>query len=231
MTQKTSPIGSDPMNEPARDISSKAPTERPKLILDRWNLTHEEFTAIVDANPSLRGIALGYIAEHKFQSMFLTNPDISKVRKDDDHDRKRKGDRAFFYRGHEFIVEVKSLQTNSIKKQGDLWSGKSQVDASDRRTLYFRDGSTLETTCLLRGEFDILAVNCYAFGDRWQFAFALNRDLPKNTYRKYNQAQQEALLPTLITVTWPPQPPFVTDIFVLLDILAEERVTKLPNNI
>lgn len=229
MTQKTMPTGNNSMNEPAFGVTSKAPVEKRKLILDRWDLTHEEFTAIVDANPSLRGMVFGYIAEHKFHSMFLTNPDISRVRKDDDHDRDRKGDRTFRYRGHEFTVEVKSLQTDSIERQGDLWCGKSQVDASDSRKLSFEDGSTLTTTCLLRGEFDILAVNCYAFGDKWQFAFALNRDLPKNTYRKYNQTQQEALLPTSIPVTWPPQPPFVTDIFALLNILAEERDERSPS--
>lgn len=203
--------------------ASEAPRTLGKPILDRWELTHDEFTEIVDTNPSLRGVTLGYIAEWKFHKMFLNHPYVSKVRKDDDHDRRRKGDRTFEYKGHKFIVEVKSLQTNLVKKEGDDWKGKSQVDASDRRKVTFKDGSSLETTCLLRGEFDVLAVNCYAFGNEWRFAFALNRDLPKNTYRKYNEAQQDALLPTLIPVTWPVQEPFVTDPFVLLDRLVEER--------
>lgn len=208
-------------------VTDVEPSEAPQTpaipILDRWELTHDQFTEIVDANPSLRGVTLGYIAEWKFHQMFLNHPDVSAVRKDPDHDRRRKGDRTFQYKGHEFIVEVKSLQTNLVKKEGDVWKGKSQVDASDRRKVTFKDGSTLETTCLLRGEFDVLAVNCYAFGNEWQFAFALNRDLPKNTFRKYNEAQQDALLPTLIPVTWPVQEPFVSDPFVLLDRLVEER--------
>lgn len=197
--------------------------QRLALILDRWELTHQEFTNLIDANPSLRGVTLGYIAEAKFHNMFLHHPDVSQVRKDDDHDRRRKGDRTFLYKGHKFIVEVKSLQTNLVKRDGEVLKGKSQVDASDRRKVTFTDGTTLETTCLLRGEFDMLAVNCYAFNNRWEFAFALNRDLPNNTYRKYTPAQQAALLPTLIPVSWPVQEPFVTDPFVLLDRLVAER--------
>lgn len=219
MTKITGPLGDELLAELS---AVEAPTAI-KPILDRWELTHEEFTHLVDSNPSLRGVTLGYIAEHKFHQMFLNNPLVSRPRKEDDHNRKRKGDRTFEYKGHTFIVEVKSLQTNLVKRDGDLRTGKSQVDASDRRTVTFKDGTTLETTCLLRGEFDVLAVNCYAFDNEWKFAFALNRDLPKNTFKKYTPAQQEALLPTLIPVTWPLQEPFVSDPFVLLDRLVRER--------
>jgi hypothetical protein len=215
--------GDDLLDELLSIEPSEAAATKRQPILARWELTEQEFTEIVDSNPSLRGVTLGYIAEWKFHKMFLNHPGVSKARKDDDHDRKRKGDRTFSYKGHEFIVEVKSLQTNLVKKQGDIWLGKSQVDASDRRKVTFKDGTTLETTCLLRGEFDVLAVNCYAFSGHWQFAFALNRDLPQNTFKKYTDAQRAALLPTLIPVSWPPQAPFVEDPFVLLDILARER--------
>lgn len=212
-----------------RDVEPSEPAQhRPVPILDRWELSHDEFTTIVDSNPSLRGVTLGYIAEWKFHEMFLNNSDISEAQKDDDHDRRRKGDRRFTYRGHEFIVEVKSLQTNLVKRLPDgTCTGRSQVDASDRRKVEFKDGSTLETTCLLRGEFDVLAVNCYAFNGKWEFAFALNRDLPQNTFRKYTEEQRAALLPSLIPVTWPVQEPFVTDIVTLLDRVVAEREAGL----
>jgi len=123
---------------------------------------------------------------------------------------------------------VKSLQTNLVKRLPDgTCTGRSQVDASDRRKVEFKDGSTLETTCLLRGEFDVLAVNCYAFNGKWEFAFALNRDLPQNTFRKYTEEQRAALLPSLIPVTWPVQEPFVTDIVTLLDRVVAEREAGL----
>lgn len=218
------PITGDDLLDKVEVKPSEPEKQRTVPILDRWELSHDEFTAIVDSNPSLRGVTLGYIAEWKFHRLFLDHQDVSEAKKDDDHNRKRKGDRRFKYKGHEFIVEVKSLQTNLVKRLPDgTKSGRSQVDASDRRKVTFNDGSTLETTCLLRGEFDVLAVNCYAFDGKWEFAFALNRDLPQNTFKKYNKAQRVALLPSLIPVTWPVQEPFVTDLFVLLDRLVAEK--------
>lgn len=195
-----------------------------KSILGRWGITESELTELVDQNPSLRGILLGYVAEKKFHDAFLNSPQITEASKDDDHDRKRKGDRRVVYKGESFIIEVKSLQSNLVENLGaDQWHGKSQVDASDSRIVTFPNGKKLKTTCLRRGEFDLLAVNCFAFGGRWRFAFALNSDLPANTYKKYTAYQRKHLLPTLITVEWPLKPPFTDNPFVLLDRLVKTR--------
>src|SRR5437879_9972746 len=103
-------------------------------ILKRWGITEDELTDLVDHNPSLRGILLGYVAERKFHDMYLSKPGISDARKDDDHDRSRKGDRQITYKGLNFIIEVKSLQTNMVEQVGpDAGKAKSQVDASDSR--------------------------------------------------------------------------------------------------
>lgn len=194
-----------------------------KSILDRWGITENELTELVDQNPSLRGILLGYVAEKKFHDAFLVRPDI-EASKDDDHDRKRKGDRRIVYKGESFIIEVKSLQSNLVERLGDdQWCGKSQVDASDSRIVTLPNGSKLKTTCLRRGEFDLLAVNCFAFGEQWRFAFALNSELPQNTYKKYTNYQRRYLLPTLITVEWPLQRPFTDNPFVLLNRLVKAR--------
>lgn len=58
-------------------------------ILDRWELSESELTELIDSNPSLRGMVLGYAAEVKFRRMYLNRPDI-KSTKDDDHNRKKK---------------------------------------------------------------------------------------------------------------------------------------------
>ena len=87
---------------------------------------------------------LGYVAEKKFHDTFLEHPEITEKGKDDDHDRKKKGDRRIVYKGKTLIIEVKSLQTAMVKKLGpDQWEGKSQVDGSDRRIIKFPDGSEL----------------------------------------------------------------------------------------
>lgn len=193
-------------------------------ILKRWGINEQQLTKLVDENPSLRGILLGYVAEMKFHDVFLNHPAIIEKGKDDDHDRTRKGDRRITYKGKTLIIEVKSLQTNLVKRLGeDQWIGKSQVDASDSRDVALPDGSRLKTTCLLRGEFDLLAVNCFAFGEKWRFAFALNSELPPNTYKKYTDYQRSRLLPTLVTVEWPLKPPFTENLFELLDRLAKRK--------
>jgi len=189
-----------------------------KSILDTWGITEKELTELVNSNPSLRGMLLGYIAEYKFQSLVLNNPLISSSYKDDDHDRSKKGDRRIVYKGKNFTVEVKSLQTHTVKLNAkDSWVGKTQVDGSDRRVIQFPDGTELNTTLLLRGEFDILAVNCFAFGDKWRFIFCKNKDLPTSNYRKYTETQRNGLIASLVTVTWPPTPPFTDNLFILLD--------------
>lgn len=188
-------------------------------ILDEWGITPEQLTILLDENPSLRGMLFGYVAEVKLKEKIAAFPEVSFTTKFDDHNRKKKGDLYIIYRDRAFDLESKSLQTSSIRydEENFCWSGKAQVDASDRRVIILPDGSELNTTLLLRGEFDILAINCYAFNKEWNFAFARNQDLPRSTYRRYTQVQKENLIASLITVTWPPRPPFYSDIRALLD--------------
>jgi len=169
-------------------------------ILERWDITPEELTEVIDRNPSLRGMILGYLAELKLEKLWLSGQGIAGVIKHDDHDREKKGDRVIRYKGHEFIFESKSLQTATIKKIDDGWVGKAQVDASDRREVVLPNGSTVMTTCLSRGEFDILAVNIFSFEDTWRFVFAKNSDLPTSSYKQYTEYQRWHLLATLVEV-------------------------------
>jgi len=136
---------------------------REETILERWQITASELTEVVDANPSLRGIMLGYLAEVKLRQMWFTGPEVAKSYRYDDHDRRKKGDLAIVYKGRKFLIEAKSLQTNTVKNEGGVWHGKVQCDASDRRNVQLPDGKNMETTCLLVGEFDLLAVNLFAF--------------------------------------------------------------------
>lgn len=191
-----------------------------KTVLERWQISAEELTKIVDDNPSLRGFIFGYVSEYKARTYFDGHAGIENLMKYDDHDRTSKGDISFRYKGREFRIEAKSLQTNSVIQVGDdAWSGKFQCDASDRREILLPNGHTVNTTCLAVGEFDIVAVSLYAFEDQWRFAFAKNSDLPHPGARSRNVAveDREYLIKTLIDISWPLQPPFTTDIYSLLD--------------
>jgi hypothetical protein len=85
-----------------------------KSILDKWDIDEIYFTSVVRDNPSLRGMILGYIAERKLKDLFILSGKTNNHRKDDDHNRDKKGDLTLNYKGEEIIIEVKSLQTNSI---------------------------------------------------------------------------------------------------------------------
>lgn len=45
-------------------------------ILERWKISEQELTLIVDENPSLRGFLLGYVGEHKLRSILLSSSEV-----------------------------------------------------------------------------------------------------------------------------------------------------------
>lgn len=197
-------------------------------ILDIWQVTPAYLTDVVLSNPSLRGMILGYLSERKLRDVFEMDDRAISTRKDDDHDCKKKGDLVVTYRGYEFRIEVKSLQTNKVEMEYEnkwiqkiiktngkytesaefqaVWSdygknaryrGAFQCDASDRRSITLPDGEVIDTTCLQVGEFDIVAAGLFAFREEWDFAFAMNTDLPRSAYKKYPEAIRNKLLKSL----------------------------------
>jgi len=192
-------------------------------VLERWQVTSEELDEVISASPSLRGFVFGYLSEYKLRKMWFSDDRIGNLHKSDNHDRARKGDMTFIYGGAEVTVEVKSLQTHSIRQTEGGVTGKFQCDASDRRRVALPDGQSIETTCLVVGEFDLLAVNLFEFQHEWRFAFARNRNLPRSRYPKYTPEQRDQILATLVEVTWPLKPPFELEPFRLLDEIAAER--------
>lgn len=196
-----------------------------KNILERFEISVEEFTEIVDENPSLRGFILGYIGEAKAKKLIGMNPNVTDVYKPDDHNRKSKGDLYIKYKGKDFRIEVKSLQTNDVQNVGgDNWIGKYQCDASDSREIELPNGHIVKTTSLLVGEFDVVAVGLYQFGNTWRFAFAKNEELPRSKERKATKksspiSAEDAnyLIKGTLPISWPLKAPYTDDLFSLLD--------------
>ena len=192
-------------------------------IIEDWGLTIEDLNAILSERPSARGPLVGFVSEYKLQRSVFSDARIHKLRRYDDHDRSRPADFSFDYQGEEITVEVKSLQTRSVRRTNGGYTGRCQVDASDRREVTFPNGSKLSTTCLLPGKFDVLAVNLFEFGQEWRFGFIRNRDLSKSRHKPYTDYQRANLLATSVPVTWPLIPPFVDSPFPLLEDIARER--------
>lgn len=195
-------------------------------ILKAWGITEDELDIILMERPSVRGILIGFLSEYKLQRTVFSDPRIHKLRRYDDHDRSRPADFSFDYQGETVTVEVKSLQTASVRSENGGFTGRCQVDASDKGKVTLPDGSTMKTTCLLVGKFDILAVNLFEFGQKWRFGFIRNRDLPRSRHKKYTDYQRQHLLATTVQVTWPLKPPFHASPFTILREVAQERAAK-----
>jgi hypothetical protein len=195
-------------------------------LLDDWEVSHDDLNEILAENPSLRGMLFGYVAERKLRTLWFSDARFSQVVKHRNHDRLEKGDIGITYRGVRIRVESKSLQTATVRRTNGGCTARFQHDASDKRRITLSDGITIETTCLLVGEFDLLAVNLYAFGLGWRFAFARNKDLPRSRYPKYPPAIQQQLLATLMDITWPLRPPFEAEPYRLLDKIVRERSSR-----
>ena len=192
-------------------------------IIEDWGISIEELNAVLSERPSIRGILLGFLSEYRLQRTILSDARIHKLTRYDDHDRSRPADFSFEYRADLFTVEVKSLQTSSVRVFNGRMEGRCQVDASDKRAVTLPDGSEVETACLLAGKFDILAINLFEFHQQWKFAFIRNEDLPRSRYRAYTEEQRRHLLATTVKVEWPLEPPFRDDPFPILDEIAKER--------
>lgn len=197
---------------------------RRENLLRQWGLGERELSEILNENPSLRGMLFGYASEYKIRKDCFGGPEFSRLRKYDDHDRTKKGDFAVVYRGCEILVEVKALQVNSVKQlAADEWLGSFQCDASDRRLVALADGETVATSCLKVGEFDLLAVSLFYFGEKWRYAFIKNSDLPRSAYKGYPQKVREQLIRSNIKIGWPLQSPFCETPFPLLASIVREK--------
>jgi len=192
-------------------------------LLEQWGVTLDELNEILASRPSLRGILIGFVAEYKLPQMWFTDPRIEKLERYENHDRTRPGDFGFLYKGEPISVQAKSLQTNSVRRTETGYIGTFQCDASDRRPVTLPNGQIVETTCLVAGGFDLLAVNLFEFGQEWRFAFAKNTDLPRTKSSKYTPEQRQYLLATSIRITWPLEPPFHEEPFEVLEAIVADR--------
>lgn len=198
-----------------------------------WEMKPDELNEILTRNPSLRGMLLGYLAEEKLRKMYWEGAEhIENLMSPDVHNRDLKGDWYFDYKGESIIVEVKSLQSNYVEKIDTLdgetrWEGKFQCDASDSREVTLPNGIKQTTTCLVVGEFDLLAVNLFAFGNNWRFAFAKNEDLPRSRYSRYDEEVREHLITSMIDIEYPfaEDSIFRESPWELLDETIEDRRT------
>jgi hypothetical protein len=182
----------------------------------RW-ADPETILRVLEETPSVRGMVYGNFAETMFaESLVAIGVPVEDQRRDDDH-AKTKSDRTFKWVNRSYTVQLKSMQTNSIRQLDDgTFTAKIQCDASDKRPIKLPNGHTVATTCYQADEFDVLAVPLQPFLGEWGYAFRLNEALPRSTWRDYADEDRPFLLATLVPITWPLDDAWTTDLFGLL---------------
>lgn len=183
----------------------------------RW-ANPETILQVLKETPSVRGMVYGNFAETMFaESLVAIGIPVEDQRRDDDH-AKTKSDRTFKLVNRSYTVQLKSMQTNSIRQLDDgTFTAKVQCDASDKRPIELPNRHTVATTCYQVDEFDVLAVPLQPFLGKWHYAFRLNETLPRTTWRDYAPEDRPFLLATLVPITWPTGDEWTTDLCGLLD--------------
>lgn len=180
----------------------------------RW-IENEALMQLLTENPSLRGMTYGYVAEAAFVRL-LESLGIKEHFKPDDH-RSTKSDRTFNWGGKQYTIQLKSLQTNSIREtEPGRFTAKVQNDASDARRIKLPNGKKIVTTCYMVGEYDVLGVSLQPFAGGWRFAFKKNKDLRRTMSKKYTAYARKLLLATLEEISFPLSPDWTENLFSLL---------------
>lgn len=170
------------------------------------SITPDELVQIVKATPSLRGMIAGNIAELKFLQHLRTFKVFSDFYKPDDHNRaENKIDLCFKYNGRRVTVQLKSIQTNSIKWDANDNCLKCNVqnDGSDKRDIRLPNGNVVSTTNYKFGDYDILAVPLFPFTGKWDFVYLPNSKCTPTTSKKYSEADRRYLIRTVEHLTYP----------------------------
>lgn len=168
------------------------------------SISKEELVSLIKEHPCVRGMISGYISEMKFRQFVTDHSDICYCYKPRDHDRtENKADLVCDYKNKTISIQVKSIQTNSIKYKDGAYRASVQNDASDKRQITLPNNDTILTTNYQIGEYDILAVPLFIFTNQWNFAYKLNKNCRKSKSRKYTEEQKQYLLATTEVISYP----------------------------
>lgn len=190
---------------------------------------------LIRSNPSVCGNIIGYAGEDRLRVAFDADPRFTVLGKADDHDRKHKGDLYVRYRDRVFLVESKGVQTSSIRRSADgAVKAFAQCDGSDASSRVKLKGGKMGKTVLLRvGGFDLLAIPLFVVTGKWEFAYMLNRDLPRTTSMKYAKSEREKLIKSMVGFSVPITPPMTLDPGEALDRLFADDLfgTSYPRTL
>lgn len=141
----------------------------------------EEIKGIAEENSSFRGYLQGYIAELRLKAYLLNQPCVERVEKIPDQSKKKGDFIVTLTSGKKFSIELKSLDSNSIKfdEVESSFKGRVRLKRSDPRRTNSLTGPKTDSSTF-RGEFDVLAVNAVQANGKWAFYFMHNKYIPSH---------------------------------------------------
>lgn len=181
-----------------------------------------ELDDLISVNPALRGYIQGYLGELSLMKQLYSVEGVSDICKIPDRDP-MKGDISFKYGNTPITIEVKSLLSDSIRKDilNDTWSGRVLTKNTDKRVVNISKVGPVLTSAIFKGTFDILAISCYAVSHSWDFLYMANENMP----------EQSENTPGLVKTSFyvnPVTTPFITqDLLSLLDSVVLSKSVKI----
>jgi hypothetical protein len=181
--------------------------------------TFGEIEKVLADNPALRGFIQGYLAELALMKRLAIITGIKDVQKIPDKDI-RKGDILFRYKGTDLTIEVKSVRSGSVKEDvlHETWEGTVGCKSSDKKEQLTSEGILVNTSSIMRGTFDILAISTYTVEGTWDYVYMENKHLPSISHGDHNIIKTSFKINPLLT------PLLESD---LVKVLESARADKL----
>lgn len=194
------------------------------LFWERHGLSAEDFSALIEKTPNLKGCADGIIGEDCIRKELASIKHVTNICKIPDSNPK-KGDWSFMYKDEEFSIESKNIVKKELKITDTGFTGICQPRERSSRILVLPSGLEFKTDCLTTGKFDILGIDMYNGLGHHKCLYVLNRDLPLVEADRYPSEAKRILIKPRFKVTWPlpDGTRATTNLEKLLKILYKDR--------
>lgn len=170
------------------------------------NLNVAQLTELLEENPSLRGMCVGYAIEYHVRSQLLQDPLVNSVLKMSDHSRESKFDFLVDTAVGDVRVEVKMLQNNGAIRMSKSYSGSTDC----------AEAGSIATFDILKSNLDVLAVSNPLTGRTY---FVRSEDLPDSMARTVPDAVKHLFCKTRFNIS------SVRSFQTLSDLLSFEEET------
>lgn len=202
-------------------------------LAEKFQVSEDEFKDIISSvfSNNIHALAFfeGYNSEYVLEKKVHAVPGVTDVFKPGDNNLQVKGDLVATYKNVPLSIEVKNVRRkyNDPSRRPRVvqnlletyWVGTFCTRSSRSRKIKFSDGSEAQTYNVLRGRYDIIAVNVFQMTKKQEFVYCLEKNLPstKHGNTHLTPLQCDETLQSEIHVRWPPVEPWTDDLGSILE--------------